>query len=294
MGGGEGLPGVFAEAGAPGGEVGDAEGGAGGGELAASGDLRPGQRHGDGTAEAGAGRVGSDGGSAALVAEVVEVDAAGAGRLGHLGEVERWIRLLHGEDEAVGEVFCVWPSQLGLNRDDDVETFAAGGLEEAGEAEFAEARADLGGGGGDGGPGERFVGVEVEDEAVGVLERIVARAPGMDFEDAELRERGESFRRGGFFAERDVGLDDAGFLVAHIDGADAGWERGVDVLLEEAGLGRALGAAHDGERAAGDVRQHARGDGEVVVGERLLGEAGFAVEDFGGVGEADGGMVVSC
>jgi len=42
MGGGEGLPGFFAEAGAPGGEVGDAEGGAGGGELAASGDLRPG------------------------------------------------------------------------------------------------------------------------------------------------------------------------------------------------------------------------------------------------------------
>jgi hypothetical protein len=43
---------------------------------------------------------------------------------------------------------------------------------------------------------------------------IVARAPGMDFEDAELRERGEGFRRGGFFGERDVGLDDAGLLVA--------------------------------------------------------------------------------
>ena len=63
------------------------------------------------------------------------------------------------------------------------------------------------------------------------------------------------------------------------------------MLLEEAGLGGAVGAAHERERPAGDVRQHAAGDGEVVVGEGLLGEAGFGVEDLGGVGEADGGMV---
>ena len=52
------------------------------------------------------------------------------------------------------------------------------------------------------------------------------------------------------------------------------------MLLEEAGLGGALGAADERERAAGDVRQHAGGDGPVVVGELLLGEVGFGVEDL--------------
>ncbi len=49
------------------------------------------------------------------------------------------------------------------------------------------------GGFGDGGPGKRFVRVEIEDEAVGVLEVGVAGAPGMDFEDAHLGEAGEGF-----------------------------------------------------------------------------------------------------
>ena len=54
--------------------------------------------------------------------------------------------------------------------------------------------ADVFGGGGDVGPGERLVGVEVEDDAVGVLEVGVARAPGVDFEDAHLGEAGEGGR----------------------------------------------------------------------------------------------------
>jgi hypothetical protein len=65
-----------------------------------------------------------------------------------------------------------------------VEAFAAGGFEEAGQAELLEAGADVKGGGGDGEPREGFVGVEVEDEAVRVFERVVARAPGMDLKYA--------------------------------------------------------------------------------------------------------------
>ena len=66
-----------------------------------------------------------------------------------------------------------------------------------------------------------------------------------------------------------------------------GGSEGVDVLLEEAGLGGAVGAADEGEWAVGDVREHEVGDGGVVVGELLLGEAGGGVEDLVGMGEAD-------
>ena len=131
------------------------------------------------------------------------------------------------------------------------------------------------------------VGIEVDDDAVGVLEVVVAGAPGMDFEDSDLGEAGEGFGSG----EGDVGLDFAGLLVADGNGLDAGRQGVVDVLLEEAGLAGAVGAADERERAVGDVRQHVRGDGPVVVGELLLGEAGFGVEDFVGVGEADGGVL---
>ncbi len=83
-------------------------------------------------------------------------------------------------------------------------------------------------------------------------------------------------------------------FVGDVDGVDAGGERVVDVLLEEAGVACAFGAADEGERAVCDVGQHVRGDGPVVVGELLLGEVGFGVEDFVGVGEADGGVFGFC
>jgi hypothetical protein len=61
------------------------------------------------------------------------------------------------------------------------------------------------------------------------------------------------------------------------------------VLLEEAGLAGAFGAADEREWAVDDVGEHAVGDGEVIVGELALGEVRVGVEDLVGVGEADGG-----
>ena len=92
-------------------------------------------------------------------------------------------------------------------------------------------------------------------------------APGVDFEDAHLGEAGEGFGLGVGGGDGDVGLGDAGLFVGDVDAGDAGREHGVDVLLEEAGLAGALGAADERERAVGDVGEHAVGDGEVVVGE---------------------------
>ncbi len=143
-----------------------------------------------------------------------------------------------------------------------MDAFASGEFEEAFEAGVLEALADLGGGGGDGEPGEVGVGIEIEDEAVGMLEVVVGRAPGMDFEDVHLSERDEGV--GG--VEGDVGLGGRGSFVLDFDGLDAGREGGGDVLLEEAGLAGAFRAADERERAVGDVGQHAVGNEGVVGG----------------------------
>ena len=83
----------------------------------------------------------------------------------------------------------------------------------------------------------------------------------MDFEDADLCEAGEGLLGG----ESDVGFDFA-VLVGYVDGADARGEGMGDVLLEEALVAGAFGAANDGEGAVGDGGQHVWGDGPVVVG----------------------------
>ena len=133
--------------------------------------------------------------------------------LAHLGEIERGVALLHLENKGVGEVLDEGPLVLGLDGDNNVEALASGGLEEAFEAEALELLADVGGAGGQRLPFDGGVGIEVDDDAVWVLERVVARAPGMDLEDSKLGEAGESLGSG----ERDVGLDFAGLAVAHGD-----------------------------------------------------------------------------
>jgi len=221
-----------------------------------------------------------------LITQVVEEDAADARRLGHLGEIEVGVLAFHGEDEVVGGGLELGPGEGGLDGCDDVQAFAAGELEKAFDAEVLEALADFGGGCGDGEPGEIGVGIEIEDEAVGVLEVVVGGAPGMDLEDIHLGERDDGV--GG--VEGDVGFGSGGGFVLDVDGLDAGREVVVDVLLEEAGLAGALWAANEREGAVGDVGEDAVGGDGVVVGELLLGEAGGGVEDLVGMGEscADG------
>ena len=142
------------------------------------------------------GTVRGDGGGAALVAQVVEIDFVGAGGFGHFGEVEAsgLARSMQG-DEAVAPQFDFGPGELGCDGDDHVQAFAAGGFEEGFELQLFEAAARTSCGGcGEGGPGERFVGVEIDDEPVGVLEAVWMlravgeRAPGMDFENGHLCE----------------------------------------------------------------------------------------------------------
>ncbi len=44
-------------------------------------------------------------------------------------------------------------------------------------------------------------------------------------------------------------------------------------------------ASHQRQRAAGDVRQHAVGDGEVILGEILFGDALLGIKHLAGVGQ---------
>lgn len=182
LGGGvDGFPGVLFEARLPGFVVGDVE-------LRVVGGLEigPGNGHGDGCPGAGAGGVGGDGGGTALVAEIVDKDAVFTCDFAHLGEVEGGLLLLHGERKGVGEVLDGGPVVDGGDGDDDVEALAAGGLEEGFEAERLELFADVCGAVGEGAPRDGGVGIEVDDDAVGVLEVVVSGTPGMNFEDAHL------------------------------------------------------------------------------------------------------------
>ena len=136
-----------------------------------------------------------------------------------------------------------------------MEAFAAGGLDEGFEAKILKKGADFEGGGGDGGPGEGLVGVEVDDKAVGLLDVVGGAAPGVELEDGHLGEGGEGF--GGVAG--DVGFEDAGLFIRDVDAAEAGGEHLAGVLLEEGLAGDAFGAADEGQRAIGDVGEDAGG-----------------------------------
>jgi hypothetical protein len=76
----------------------------------------------------------------------------------------------HRENEGVGELFDGGPIVFGIDGNDYVEAFASGAFEETFEVYFFELLADFESGVGEGAPRDCGVGVEVDDDAVGVLE----------------------------------------------------------------------------------------------------------------------------
>jgi hypothetical protein len=153
-----------------------------------------------------------------------------------------------------------------------VEALAARGLDEALEAEVAEPLAQLERGERDVVPAKPDVRIEVEHHQIRALGLVGVRAPGVDLERAELRERDQA----GHVVDRHV-LGGVALRLFDREAADRLWRAGEHVLLEEAGLAAPLGAAHQRERPVGDVRQHPVGDhrevrDELALGEALLGE----------------------
>ena len=95
-----------------------------------------------------------------------------------------------------------------------MEALAAGGLEEAAQVEVLEAGAQGEGGVLDAGPGDLLVGVEVEDDAVGLLGALDGSAPQVELEGADLGEADEAL--GG------VEVEEGGGARVEVDGAEAG------------------------------------------------------------------------
>ena len=74
-----------------------------------------------------------------------------------------------------------------------------------------------------------------------------------------------------------------------LDARQGGRQARPGVLLVEAGPLAAARAADQRQRPPGQVRQHAVGHGQQVLGECLLGDTLVRVEDAPGMGEADAG-----
>src|SRR5271166_715023 len=175
------------------------------------------------------------------------------------------------------------PIELRLNGDDDVQALAASGFEETFEPQRLESPADFGGAVGEGPPGDRGVGIEIEDDEVGALEVVVLRTPGMNFKHTHLGQSGERLRSG----ERDVWLDLAGLLVGNIDGFHPRRKGAGHMFLEEAGTAAAFRTTHQRERPASYIGKHVRTNGPVIIRELLLGELEVSVKDLVGVSQAD-------
>ncbi len=125
------------------------------------------------------------------------------------------------------------------------------------------------------GPGERLVGVEVDDEAVRALQAIWMLGaagkssprggpPARTFARARRRLRG--YARETYCSTTPV------FLSGTLDRIEAVRQRACHVLLVKRWLADALGNTHQRQRPAGDVWQHPVRHCPVEVGELLLGQ----------------------
>ena len=133
-------------------------------------------------------------------------------------------------------------------------------------------------------PRQRVVGIEIEDDAVGIAELRRARAPRMELEHAHLQQRDERGHRVRHHVQSPA--------VAR-PGPRRGRSRGVHarvgVLLVEALLVPAVGTAHQRQRAVAQVRQDPLADRLVVVREIALGELRFRIQQLVGIAERDAG-----
>ena len=176
----------------------------------------------------------------------------------------------HTVGDLAGEFLDRIPFKLGFERYDDVEPLPAGGLHEAGEAKVFQEGAHIDRGLDHLGPLHRFIGIEVEDDHVGVFDVLEARAPDVNFEHAALDEGNQSF--GGIDHQNSVvpALADPFF-------ADGVRQARAGVFLEEACGTDAVGTADERERTLGHMGQHRIRDRFVVGRDFELGDVAVGI-----------------
>ena len=116
----------------------------------------------------------------------------------------------------------------------------------------------------------------------GLSSRLRSAAPGVELDDAELRQRQIALG----VLDREVGLRLA-LGVGRLEGRDRGRHAGEGMALEEAVLRPAGRAAHQRDRPAENVRQHEIADEGVVDRDVELGRPGFAEQPPRRVGHPD-------
>jgi hypothetical protein len=150
-------------------------------------------------------------------------------------------RLREALDDVVGE--------LGRERDDDVQALAAARLQPARQAELGQHGPHQERGFLDLRPRHAFARVEVEDDAIGVVDLLRRRVQGVELDRVHLRRGEEGFDVVDGEHRRVAGPE------LRVERAQAGHTR-LGVLLEEQLAGDAFGRAH---QRHGSVAQGAEG-----------------------------------
>ena len=241
------------------------------------GQFAPFERRGDGRAGVGARNIRGRNCLAAGDLHPVKVDFAGVAFLNGAGEGEQ-VRTFGGAEagEDLGDVAGLIVGVDGFQRNEDVESVAAGGLGVAFEGEEIEFAADQEGRFDEFGVGA-LLGVEIDEDVVGMIEGGDAGHPGVLIDAAQVGEIDE------------IGAASTDDLSAHLAmfgedrfGAKPIGEAGAvgGVLLKEALFGDAVGIAAEGEGPVLQMREEEIGDGGVVVDEVALGDLVGGVEEL--------------
>ena len=164
-------------------------------------------------------------------------------RFADAGRVAVGVRLREALRHATRVRLVLVPAVPALDGRDDVQALAARRLHEALEPVVAERRAEVARGVDRALPGEPDVGIDVEHQLVRALHLVGVRDPRVDLERAELRQRDEA----GEVVHGHVGLALPALLLDR-HARDDLRHAGRRVLLEEALVRAAVGAAHERER----------------------------------------------
>src|SRR3569833_2015406 len=124
-------------------------------------------------------------------------------------------------------------------------------------------------------------GIEIEGDAIRLVECAAMRAPGVQFKHAHLHETYQTRKR----IRHHVGL--GLFRARYIDACDIFAGGLIRVLLIEAFLADTVRAAHQGERPLREVGQHPIGDVVVILRELEFGESHLGIKDARGIREFD-------
>ena len=212
----------------------------------------------------------------ATVAQVVEEDAFITFGLGGSRDVTAWFIRFHGFCHGFGEGpgFLPWGR---LDRQHNVQTVAAGGLEEGLEFDAFKPVPHIASGCDDVLPARAGPRVEIEDQPVGTFTIVYGRAACVDLEHASLDQ-----------GDHAIEIVDRNNLVVFFRNKMKmfGWDASAHVLLKEALAHSAFRAAHERDRPPDQMRPHPFPRLHIKIGKVVFGDADIAPIDAVGVREA--------